>query len=262
MTPTDLGQLPLVGPTPDACWRHIGVGGDRSCPQLHSAVHCRNCPVFAAGSHALFEREPPPDYLDQWTRQLADRDHSAGGDTRSLLVFRVGAEWLAFDARAVVEVVEPRRIHRVPHRTDRILLGLANIRGELYLCVSLRNLLDIEATGDDGRTDRGTDSPSAQPLVVAEVEQVRWAFPVDEIDGVHRVPVSTFENLPETLEKSARFFSQAIVPCVTRLQDRQLLPPSQRPADATALPRSRGQTRSVSLLSETRLFQLLQRAVR
>ena len=127
-------------------------------------------------------------------------------------MFRVGAEWLAFDARSIVEVVEPRPIHRVPHRTDRILLGLANIRGELYLCVSLRELLDLEVV--DGSVPSAPPSAAgpSQPLLVAEVEQYRWVFPVDEIDGVHRVLVSAFENLPHTVEKSSRSFPRRCSP--------------------------------------------------
>ena len=28
----------------------IGVSGDRSCPELNSHIHCRNCPVFAGAA--------------------------------------------------------------------------------------------------------------------------------------------------------------------------------------------------------------------
>ena len=56
----------------DACWNRIGVQGDRSCPRLMEAVHCRNCPVFSAAGQQLFQREAPPEYLDEWTRQLVE----------------------------------------------------------------------------------------------------------------------------------------------------------------------------------------------
>ena len=39
--------LPLRLADAGDCWNRIGVNGDRSCPELTSFVHCRNCPVFA-----------------------------------------------------------------------------------------------------------------------------------------------------------------------------------------------------------------------
>jgi len=235
MMRSEANDSPRANHVVDACWNHIGVQGDRSCPKLPQAVHCRNCPVFAAGGQQLFEREAPPDYLDEWTRQLVDLDQTAADETRSLLVFRVGGEWLALDARWVIEVVEPRRIHRVPHRTDRLLLGLANIRGELHLCISLRELLGIESAEGDSPPETASPAGSNQRLLVAEHDQNRWVFPVDEVEGVHRVPLSALENLPHTVEKSPRFYSQALF--------------------------SR-ETKRVGVLSETRLFQALERTVR
>ncbi len=43
------------------CWNRIGVNGDRSCPELTSFVHCRNCPVFAAAARSFFDRPAPED---------------------------------------------------------------------------------------------------------------------------------------------------------------------------------------------------------
>ncbi len=65
-----LGRL-AVG---DGCWNRIGVSGDRSCPELPSFVHCRNCPVFAAAARAFFDRPAPEGYLAEWARWLADSD--------------------------------------------------------------------------------------------------------------------------------------------------------------------------------------------
>lgn len=40
-------------PGDDHCWSKIGVSGDRTCPELQSFVHCRNCPVFAAAARTF-----------------------------------------------------------------------------------------------------------------------------------------------------------------------------------------------------------------
>jgi chemotaxis-related protein WspD len=206
MTRPETNQPPSDSLPAEACWSQIGIQGDRTCPRLAEAGHCRNCPVFAEGGQRLFEREAPADYVAQWTRQLAQPDAAAVADTISLLVFRIGAEWLALEARSVIEVISPRPIHRVPHRSNRLLLGVANIRGELQICTSLQDLLGIEppAAGD-------TSAARSRPrMIVAEHEGSRWVFPVDEVDGIHRIAAAAMEELPYTVGRSARYYCQAL----------------------------------------------------
>jgi chemotaxis-related protein WspD len=219
----------------DACWSRIGVQGDRSCPRLPQAVHCRNCPIFSAAGQQLFEREAPPEYLAQWTRQLAEVDAAEATETHSLLVFRIAAEWLALDVHSAIEVVEPRRIHRVPHRTNRLVLGLVNIRGELQLCISLHELLGIELAAGDLPPEPASSAGSRERLLVAEHDQDRWVSPVDEVQGVHHVASGAMQNLPHTVERSPRFYCQAVFS---------------------------HEDKRVGLLSETRLFQALEKTVR
>jgi chemotaxis-related protein WspD len=219
----------------EACWTRIGFEGDRSCPMLPEAGHCRNCPEFSVTGQQLLEREATPDYLAEWTSRMAEVDTATAAETRSLLIFRIGGEWLAIDARCVVEVVEPHRIHSVPHRTDRLLLGLANIRGELQLCVSLHELLGVDRSDATAPHSSASGSPSRERLIVVEHEQNRWAFPVDEVESVEHISADAMTNLPHTVERSPRFCSQAVF----SYHDKR-----------------------VGLLSESRLFQALQRTVR
>ena len=126
------------------CWNRIGVRGDKSCPELHRHIHCRNCPTFEQGAHALLNRTPPAGYIEEWTQFLARAKETEAGVTDTAFVFRIGPEWLALSARFCVEIVAMRPIRRVPHRSDRMLMGLASVRGELLLCFSLANLLGLE----------------------------------------------------------------------------------------------------------------------
>ncbi len=135
-------QAPII----EQCWKTIGVMGDASCPKLEIAVHCRNCPVFMEAGQQLFERQPPTDYVDEQTVLLSEETASETAGSEAMIVFRIEEEWLALDVDVVVEVAEPRPVHRVPHRTDRLLMGIVNIRGELQLCISLRELLGIDGT--------------------------------------------------------------------------------------------------------------------
>ena len=187
--------LPL--PVVDDCWQRIGVWGDHSCPELARHIHCHNCPVFARAGQRLFDRPPPPECLDEWTAQLAHLEAEETGDVLALIVFRVGAEWLAFDVRSMVEVAESRPFHRIPHRRDHVLLGIANIRGELQLCLSLRALLGIEA--ENAAAERAERTGW---LLVSEHEGRRWALAVDEVAGVWRVPRTEVRNAPATVSGS------------------------------------------------------------
>jgi chemotaxis-related protein WspD len=201
------------------CWRRIGVGGDRSCPELNVFIHCRNCPVFADAARSFFDRPAPEGYLAEWSRWLAEaedlgRSGEAEGTPRedpgeiqdqregvSVLIFRLGGEWLAWPTRAVVEVTTPRPVHRVPHRSNRVLTGLVNLHGQAQLCVSLHGLLGVD-----------TPAASRRLVVVRDRERAEtWAFGADEVLGVHRVPRSHWHSVPSTLINPAVGFSQAVL---------------------------------------------------
>mgnify|MGYP003341567435 CR=1 FL=1 len=72
------------------CWRRIGIDGDRSCPELTSFIHCRNCPVVAAAARLFFDRRAPAGYLEAWGEVLAHREAAVETDATSVLVFRLG----------------------------------------------------------------------------------------------------------------------------------------------------------------------------
>ncbi len=154
--------MPLVElPALNDCWNRIGVRGDGSCPELPKVVHCFNCPVFAAASQRLFEREPPPACVEEWTRERARSEEDGQGPTVALLLFRLGEEWLALDVHWLIEATEPHTVHRIPHRTSRLLQGLVNIRGELQLCVSPREVLGVPDQRRHRRAPAGRRSPEA-----------------------------------------------------------------------------------------------------
>jgi len=213
---TDRDKTAFSDAAGEPCWKTVGVMGDGSCPELPAAVHCRNCKVFMEAGRQLFEREPPADYVEEQTAQLSQEVSEQAAGSEAMIIFRVGSEWLALDVQSVVEVAEPRTVHRVPHRSDRLLLGIVNIRGELQLCVSLREVLGIGGTDelpDVGKSsagpsgivaedDAGKPARSASRLLVAERSGGRWAFAVDEVAGVYRVRTDRLGNVPSTVAKS------------------------------------------------------------
>ena len=197
-------------PAVEQCWKTIGVMGDGSCEKLTISVHCRNCPVFMEAGQQLFEREPPADYVQQQTALLSEEVAEETVGSEAMIVFRIEEEWLALDVDAVVEVAEPRPVHRVPHRTDRLLMGIVNIRGELQLCVSLRVLLRIDAGERPSEGGLLETSNSLCRLLVCERNGQRWAFAVDEVAGVQRVAVDRLGNVPSTIAKSVKRLAKAV----------------------------------------------------
>lgn len=185
-------------PTTD-CWNVIGVHGDCSCPELAEFVHCHNCPVFAAAGRRFLDAPSPPGYLEEWTERLAAPADAAATDLESVLVFRLADERLALSVHALVEVTTPRTVHRVPFRGG-LLAGLVNIRGELHLCAHLAKLLGIAAAPSNG----------AQRLLVARRDAERWAFPVDAVEQVCRVPRADIGQPPTTVGRSATHLSRGV----------------------------------------------------
>jgi chemotaxis-related protein WspD len=127
----------MVRSSIDDCWNRIGVRGNGSCPELERHVHCRNCPVHTAVAGALLDVPLPSDYRRFWAEHLAQPSRVVCSDTQAVLVFRIGAEWLALPASRCRQVVEMRPIHTLPstnagpvviradeiHRIERIHAG-------------------------------------------------------------------------------------------------------------------------------------------
>lgn len=191
--------LPVFDPA-DPCWNRIGVWGDRTCPQLAEVTHCHNCPVFAAAGRRFLDAPSPPDYLSEWTARLADAEYAGAADAMSVLVFRLGGEWLALPVGVLVEVTRARTPHRVPHRGG-LLAGLVNIRGELHLCARLDRLLGIVPV--EGKTTH------PRMLVVRRDAEV-WVFAADEVDQVYHIPGGDISPAPPTLSRAAARVSRGV----------------------------------------------------
>lgn len=163
----------------DDCWNRIGVRGSKSCPRLVELVHCRNCPVYAAAAIRLLDRYMlQRDEPAEVEAQPLATDHA----TRSLLVFRLGEEWLALATRILVEVAPLAPIHTLPHQRGRALLGVANVRGALVACLSLVELLGLGASGVSATLSSRRVAPR---MLVLAAPGGNLLAAVDEVDGIH-----------------------------------------------------------------------------
>src|SRR5580692_3798442 len=77
------------------CWNRIGVHGDASCTELQQHIHCRNCPIYSTAAVEVLDAELPPDYRARSTLEIARAKAVKAFDTHSVVIFRLGGEWLA-----------------------------------------------------------------------------------------------------------------------------------------------------------------------
>ena len=204
-------------PTPTEtknCWTSIGVEGDRSCSELKTFTHCRNCPVYSTTGRNLLEREAPPDYVAEWTQLLAQtkveakKQQSSLTQTQAVIIFRLCLEWLALPASLFKEVTQVSTIHRLPHRSSSILLGVTNIRGELQMCISLSAFLGVETAAI---SQEHISLSVYRRMLIVEKEGNTWVFPVDEIYGVYRLTPDELRKVPANVAKSTNTYTKSII---------------------------------------------------
>lgn len=149
----------------------------------------------ATSPASLFDRPIPEGYGREWADRLAaqgeEADAEANRDEVSAVIFRIGEEWLALPTGACAEIAPIPPLHSIPLRTNAVFRGLANVRGEVQLCVSLHGLFGIPEPEPPG-------APTGRLLIIEDREGT-WAFPADEIAGVHRIPSSLMREGPATL---------------------------------------------------------------
>ncbi|KIH85183.1 Chemotaxis signal transduction protein [Pseudomonas batumici] len=216
---TDLNLTHHDAENIDDCWNRIGIHGDKSCPLLAEHVHCRNCAVYSAAATRLLDR-----YSLQQERPEQTAAIDAGSDvvTRSLLMFRLGEEWLGLVTRCLVEVAPLQPIHSLPHQRSRALLGVANVRGALVACLSLVELLGLEASGPV--TPGGRVMPR---MLIVGAQGGPVVLPVDEVDGIHAIDQRLLDSASAAGPQASARFTRGVLPFKGRslrwLDEEQLL---------------------------------------
>jgi len=202
----------LVTPTGaiDDCWRRIGVTGDRTCPQLATHIHCRNCPVYARAAVALLDTlaADPGAGTGEYGIESAATNSADRLEGESCVIFRVGDEWLALPTAVLGEVTAPVPVHSLPHRRHAALIGVAAVRGALLTCISLALLFgeSDSSTGADGQPD----SQRAARFLILGQGRNAIALPVSEVTGVERVSSDGLLPLPATLARASARYTRAL----------------------------------------------------
>ncbi|MFO0872694.1 MAG: chemotaxis protein CheW [Phycisphaerales bacterium] len=127
---------------------HVGVDGSSTARAEHAVLHLLDRPIEADDLALRGELAARP-------RERRSARHDA------VVVFRLGAELLGIQVSAVRRIMPCTAVMPIPHRTNDVVVGLCNVRGELVLAADLRRLLGI--AGDERPTaDRASeDAPGA-----------------------------------------------------------------------------------------------------
>ena len=144
------------------------------------------------------------------------------GEQRSLLIFRLGEQWLAIATRCLAEVMPVSPIHSLPHRKSTGLLGVTNVRGTLVACLSLSELLDLET--DDSRQNGQRVIPR---MLILESGSGPLVVPVDEVSGIQKIPLARISNAKQDDKRTISRFTAGVLQwrgqSITLLNDEQLL---------------------------------------
>jgi len=179
------------------CWNTVGVRGSATCERLDAVAHCRNCPAYVTAGRMLLDREVPDGAREEWARLTAEPRPSRPPHQVSVVVFRIGVEWLALKTELFEQAVTARPVHSVPFRTNRVFRGLVNIDGELLLCFSAGEALGLEPS-----PVAAPDMPAREQLLVVSHDGHRFAFQVDEVLGVRALAPGDFTSAPAVLSRA------------------------------------------------------------
>ncbi|MDE1195374.1 MAG: chemotaxis protein CheW [Pseudomonas sp.] len=203
----------------DDCWNRIGIHGDRSCPLLVEHIHCRNCSVYSAAATRLLDR-----YALAQEHRVSMHGEELASDvqTRSIVVFRLGEEWLGLPTRCLVEVSPVQTIHSLPHQRSRALLGVANVRGALVACLSLVELLGLDTTVAPVSAAR-----IMPRMLIVSADGGPVVVPVDEVDGIHAIEARLLDAASAPAQNTNARFTRGVMQWKNRslrlLDEEQLL---------------------------------------
>jgi chemotaxis-related protein WspD len=166
-----------------------------------------------ASANRLLERRPDEDYIDELTRLIVKEKESMEMTAEmSLLIFRLYREWLAISTHVLHEVAQSRIIHKIPHRSGHVLMGLVNLRGQLRLSIALHNLLQIEtATPEQIIPIQIGRKSSYQRMLSVQQGEDQWIFPVDEVFGIYHCTTKQILNVPVTVAKSTANYLKGVI---------------------------------------------------
>lgn len=188
----------IESPLQVSCWNTVGVWGSQGsrCEKLNEVVHCRNCPIYYEAGRKVFDKRIPEGYIEQWTRVLSGDVEPVSKTSQSIISFRLQKEWFSLSTSNFIEVSQTKSIHKIPHQTNGLILGVVNVSGAVRLCFSLANLLGVAKEDIEQLNPRGV----YKRYLVVQISDTDYVFPVEEVGGVYRYDPEDLKQVPVTIE--------------------------------------------------------------
>jgi len=97
-------------------------------------------------------------------------------------------------------------IHSLPHQRSRALLGVANVRGALVACLSLVELLGLDAASS------GPAGGRIMPrMLIIAAQDGPVVVPVDEVDGIHGIDERTLKAASASGTQASARYTQGVL---------------------------------------------------
>lgn len=145
------------------------------------------------------------DALDRATEHYARPRDEAAAPTASVVVFRIGREWLAMPTSALDRVGEVVPVHTIPHRRRGLSPGLVTVNGDIVVHLSLSALLSMDGV------PAAPAGPSTPRLLVFGDERGRLAITADEVWGVYHYRAEELRPVPSTLTRALVSYARAVL---------------------------------------------------
>lgn len=191
------------------CWNSVGIWGNEQprCPKLTELVHCYNCSIYSNAGRKLLDRQLDEDYIYEWTHNLSKPRDEINQPFKSSLAFRIGKEWFALPSGIVREITKCDKHHSLPHRKNKVLRGLVNVRGELLLCVSLGYLFDL----DKKEITESDQKITHERYIVISDDGNLYAFPVSEVKDTVKYDIDSLQKTPSTVQEGSSNYVKGII---------------------------------------------------
>lgn len=155
----------------------------------------------------LLHRVPPLDYIEEWEITLSrEKGQPKILTDRSLVIFRLGSEYLALSSTVVGQITTLRKLHRIPHIKNPIICGVVNVNGRLRLFFSLERLLEMNQ-----KNEIAPETSGIEPMILIDYEDEVWTFGITEVLGVFQCDLSQMKNVPVTVSKSAANYIKGVL---------------------------------------------------
>ena len=125
----------------------------------------------------FLDRIIPRGYHDYWLKMIQELPNVVEPNVVSLFIFAIRKHWFAIPSSLMKEVMAPKTIYPIPHKSRDILLGFVKVKGELELMIALNRLLFKD------EADRKDLVPSRFVMMCSGQDSI--IFGVENVGGMH-----------------------------------------------------------------------------